>query len=128
MAKATFSWDDALLLEDQLGEEERLVRDTARAYCQDKLQPRVIAAFREEEFDREILSEMGELGMLGSTLPEEHGGAGLSHVAYGLIAREVERVDSRRRTIWSAASRPSGSATPTPTSCPTRRFGRRTTG
>jgi glutaryl-CoA dehydrogenase len=104
MTKATFAWDDALLLEDQLTEEERMVRDTARAYCQDKLQPRVIAAFREERFDREILSEMGELGLLGCTLPEQYGCAGLSHVSYGLIAREVERVDSGYRSAMSVQS------------------------
>jgi glutaryl-CoA dehydrogenase len=104
MANATFAWDDALLLEDQLSEEERMVRDTARAYCQEKLQLRVISAFREERFDREILSEMGELGLLGCTLPDEYGCAGLSHVAYGLIAREVERVDSGYRSAMSVQS------------------------
>ena len=104
MAKAALTWDDPLLLEEQLSEEERMVRDTARAYCQNKLQPRVISAFREERFDRGILSEMGELGLLGCTLPEEYGCAGLSNVAYGLIAREVERVDSGYRSAMSVQS------------------------
>ncbi|MEK0082879.1 acyl-CoA dehydrogenase [Benzoatithermus flavus] len=104
MSKPDFVWDDPLLLEDQLTEEERMVRDTARAYCQEKLQPRVIAAFREERFDRAILTEMGELGLLGCTLPEQYGCAGLSHVAYGLIAREVERVDSGYRSAMSVQS------------------------
>jgi glutaryl-CoA dehydrogenase len=104
MTRASFAWDDPLLLEDQLGEEERMARDTARAYCQERLQPGVIAAFREERFDREILREMGELGLLGCTLPEQYGCAGLSHVAYGLIAREVERVDSGYRSAMSVQS------------------------
>lgn len=104
MTKAAFAWDDPLLFEEQLTEEERMVRDTARAYCQDKLQPRVVAAFREERFDREIINEMGELGLLGPTLPEDYGCAGLSHVAYGLIAREVERVDSGYRSAMSVQS------------------------
>lgn len=100
----SIQWDDAFLLESQLTEDEKLVRDSARAYCQDRLQPRVISAFREERFDREIMTEMGELGLLGPTIPEEYGGPGVSHVAYGLVAREVERVDSGYRSAMSVQS------------------------
>src|SRR5262245_34778042 len=92
-SKVDFNWEDPLDIESELTEEERMVRDTARGYAQDKLMPRVLTAFREERFDREILTEMGELGLLGPTVPEEFGGAGLGYVAYGLIAREIERVD-----------------------------------
>jgi glutaryl-CoA dehydrogenase len=99
-----FRWDDPFLFEDQLSEEEKLIRDTARDYCQDKLQPRVLSAFREERFDREIMTEMGALGLLGATIPEEYGGPGVNHVAYGLIAREVERVDSGYRSALSVQS------------------------
>lgn len=102
-AKASFNWIDPLLLDQQLTEEERMVRDSARAYCQDKLLPRVLTANREERFDREIMSEMGELGLLGCTL-DNWGCAGLSHVAYGLVAREVERVDSGYRSAMSVQS------------------------
>ncbi|HEX9278408.1 MAG TPA: acyl-CoA dehydrogenase [Casimicrobiaceae bacterium] len=98
-----FRWDDPLLLDEQLSGEERMVRDSARAYSQDKLLPRVIEANRHERFDREILSEMGELGFLGATL-EGYGCAGVSHVCYGLIAREVERVDSGYRSAMSVQS------------------------
>jgi len=98
------TWDDPFLLDSQLTDDEKLIRDSARAYCQDKLQPRVIAAFREERFDRAIMAEMGELGLLGATIPEEYGGAGVSHVAYGLVAREVERVDSGYRSAMSVQS------------------------
>jgi glutaryl-CoA dehydrogenase len=101
---AAFRWDDPLVLDDQLSEEERLVRDTARAYAQEKLLPRVVSAYREERFDREIVSEMGELGLLGPTVPAEYGGAGASYVAYGLIAREIERVDSGYRSMMSVQS------------------------
>ena len=101
--RAPFNWDDALLLNDQLTDEERMVRDTAFAYCQEQLLPRVLTANREERFDREIMSEMGELGLLGCTI-DSHGCAGLSHVAYGLIAREVERVDSGYRSAMSVQS------------------------
>ena len=104
MAKPTFKWDDPFLLNDQLTDEERMIRDTARKYCQDKLMPRVLEANRHEVFHREIMNEMGQLGLLGSTLPEEYGGAGLNHVAYGLIAREVERVDSGYRSAMSVQS------------------------
>ena len=103
MAKASFNWIDPLLLDQQLTEEERMVRDSARAYCQEQLLPRVLTANREERFDREIMSEMGELGLLGCTL-DNWGCAGLSHVAYGLVAREVERVDSGYRSAMSVQS------------------------
>jgi glutaryl-CoA dehydrogenase len=99
-----FQWDDPFLLDRQLSDDERAIRDSARAYCQEKLQPRVLGAFREERFDREIMTEMGALGLLGPTLPEEYGGAGVNHVAYGLIAREVERVDSGYRSAMSVQS------------------------
>lgn len=101
--RAPFQWDDALLLNTQLTDEERMVRDTAYAYCQERLLPRVLTANREERFDREIMSEMGELGLLGCTI-DSHGCAGLSHVAYGLVAREVERVDSGYRSAMSVQS------------------------
>jgi glutaryl-CoA dehydrogenase len=101
---APFNWEDPLDLESGLSEEERMVRDTARGYAQDQLFPRVLTAYREERFDREIMSEMGALGLLGATVPEEYGGAGLGYVAYGLIAREVERVDSGYRSAMSVQS------------------------
>ena len=99
-----FDWEDALGLDDQLDEAERMVRDTAEAYAQDKLQPRVTKAYLNEDFDREILREMGSLGLLGATIPEEYGGAGLGYVSYGLIARAVERVDSGYRSAMSVQS------------------------
>jgi glutaryl-CoA dehydrogenase len=102
--EAAFDWQDPLDLEGELTEEERLVRDTARGYAQEKLFPRVLTAYREERFDREIVTEMGELGLLGPTIPEEYGGSGLGDVAYGLIAREVERVDSGYRSLISVQS------------------------
>jgi glutaryl-CoA dehydrogenase len=101
---AAFDWQDAFRLDDQLTDEERLVRDTARGYAQDKLLPRVTSAYLDERFDREIMSEMGELGLLGATIPEEYGGAGLGYVSYGLVAREVERVDSGYRSAMSVQS------------------------
>jgi glutaryl-CoA dehydrogenase len=101
---APFNWEDPLDLESELSEEERMVRDTARGYAQDRLFPRVLSAYREERFDREIMTEMGALGLLGPTVPEEYGGAGLGYVAYGLIAREVERVDSGYRSAMSVQS------------------------
>ncbi len=104
MTKATFKWDDPFLLNDQLTDEERMIRDAARKYCQDKLMPRILEANRHEIFHREIMDEMGSMGFLGSTIPEEYGGAGLNHVAYGLIAREVERVDSGYRSAMSVQS------------------------
>jgi glutaryl-CoA dehydrogenase len=102
--KATFQWDDPLLLEDQLTQDERMIRDAARDYCQGKLAPRVLKAFREERTDPAIFREMGELGLLGATIPPEYGGAGLNYVCYGLIAREVERVDSGYRSMMSVQS------------------------
>ena len=98
-----FQWDDPLLLEQQLEEDERLVRDSVREYCQERLLPRVLLANRNEKFDREIFNEMGELGMLGATL-SDYGCAGLNYVCYGLIAREVERVDSGYRSAMSVQS------------------------
>ena len=103
-ASAPFSWEDPFYLEDQLTEDERMVRDSAKAYCQDKLMPRVREANRNEVFHREIMNEMGELGLLGSTIPEAYGCAGLNYVSYGLIAREVEGVDSGYRSAMSVQS------------------------
>jgi glutaryl-CoA dehydrogenase len=100
-AEPASDWEDPLGLEDELTQEERMVRDTARSYAQEKLFPRVLTANREERFDREIIDEMAALGMLGCTLPAEYGGAGLGYVAYGLIARELERVDSGYRSAMS---------------------------
>ncbi|HXU42753.1 MAG TPA: acyl-CoA dehydrogenase [Burkholderiales bacterium] len=102
--KAKFAWDDPLLLDQQLSEDERMVRDAARKYCQDKLAPRVLEAFRKEKTDPKIFREMGELGLLGPTIPEQYGGPGLNYVSYGLIAREVERVDSGYRSMMSVQS------------------------
>ncbi|MFO1107004.1 MAG: acyl-CoA dehydrogenase [Amaricoccus sp.] len=99
-----FTWDDPLLLEEALTEEERMMRDTAAAYAADRLAPRIRDAFRKEETDPAIFAEMGELGLLGVTIPEEHGGLGAGYVAYGLIAREVERVDSGYRSMMSVQS------------------------
>ena len=101
--RPAFQWDDPLLLDDQLSEEERLVRDSARAYCQDKLMPRVLQANRDEIFHREIMTEMGALGFLGATI-DGYGCAGVNSVCYGLIAREVERVDSGYRSAMSVQS------------------------
>jgi glutaryl-CoA dehydrogenase len=101
---ARFDWEDPFALEAQLSDEERLVRDTARGYAQERLQPRVTEAFLDEHFDREIMSEMGELGLLGATISPEYGGAGLNYVSYGLVAREVERVDSGYRSAMSVQS------------------------
>ena len=98
---AEFDWEDPLDIESQLTEDERMVRDSVRAYAQDKLMPRVLSAFREERFDREIMTEMGELGLLGIKTPEQYGGSGLGYVAYGLITREIERVDSGYRSAMS---------------------------
>ncbi len=99
-----FRWEDPLLLEEQLSEDERLVRDAARNYCQGKLAPRVQMAFRQETSDPAIFREMGEIGLLGPTIPTEYGGAGLNYVSYGLIAREIERVDSGYRSMMSVQS------------------------
>ena len=104
MAHASFNWQDPFLLEQQLTDDERMVKEAAAAYCQDKLQPRVIQAFRNEQTDPSIFREMGELGLLGPTIPEAFGGPGLNYVAYGLIAREVERVDSGYRSMMSVQS------------------------
>ncbi|WP_233864234.1 acyl-CoA dehydrogenase [Paraburkholderia adhaesiva] len=101
---AQFHWEDPLLLDQQLTEEERMVRDAAAAYAQDKLAPRVLEAFRHEKTDASIFREMGEVGLLGPTIPEEYGGPGLNYVSYGLIAREVERVDSGYRSMMSVQS------------------------
>ena len=100
----THRWEDPLFLEEQLSEDERMIRDLARAYCTDKLMPRVISAYQEERFDREIFAEMGELGLLGAMVNEKYGGIGASHVVYGLVAREVERVDSGYRSMMSVQS------------------------
>jgi glutaryl-CoA dehydrogenase len=102
--KAGFVWDDPLLLDQQLTQEERMVRDAAHDYAQGKLAPRVLESFRNESTDPAIFREMGQLGMLGPTIPPEYGGPGLSYVAYGLIAREVERVDSGYRSMMSVQS------------------------
>ena len=104
MASGTFHWDDPLLLEEQLTDEEKMVRDAARDYAQDRLAPRVVDAFRREYTDPAIFKEMGELGLLGATISEEFGGGGLNYVSYGLIAREVERVDSGYRSMMSVQS------------------------
>lgn len=101
---SAFQWEDPLLFDQQLSDEERQIQQVARDYCQEKLQPRVLEAFESERFDRDILHEMGELGLLGATVAEEYGGAGVNHVAYGLIAREVERVDSGYRSAMSVQS------------------------
>ncbi|MDB5859631.1 MAG: acyl-CoA dehydrogenase domain protein, partial [Ramlibacter sp.] len=103
-AKATFHWADPLLLEQQITDDERAVRDAAHAYSQEKLLPRVVEAFRNEKTDLAIFREMGELGLLGATIPEQYGGAGLNYVCYGLVAREVERVDSGYRSMMSVQS------------------------
>ena len=99
--KAHFAWNDPLLLDQQLSEQERMVRDATQAYCTDKLAPRILEAFRQEKTDPAIFREMGELGLLGITFPPDYGGAGLNHVCYGLIAREVERIDSGYRSMLS---------------------------
>lgn len=103
-ANPSFHWDDPLLLNQQLSDEERMVRDAAHVYAQEKLLPRVLEAFRHEKTDPAIFAEMGELGLLGATIPEAYGGAGLNYVSYGLIAREVERVDSGYRSMMSVQS------------------------
>ncbi len=104
MSKAEFNWADPLLLTEQLSEDERMIMEAARDYAQGQLMPRVLKAYAEENTDRAIFNEMGELGLLGSTLPEQYGGAGASYVAYGLVAREVERVDSGYRSMMSVQS------------------------
>ncbi len=104
MPKASFQWEDPLLLNQQLDDDERMVRDAAQSYCQDKLAPRVLEAFRHERTDVTIFREMGDLGLLGPTIAPEYGGPGLSYVCYGLIAREIERVDSGYRSMMSVQS------------------------
>ncbi|MEO1067128.1 MAG: acyl-CoA dehydrogenase [Pseudomonadota bacterium] len=99
-----FVWDDPFLLDDQLNEDERLIRDSAHQFCQERLMTRVLEANRHEKFDREIFNEMGELGLLGSTIPEDYGCVGANYVSYGLVAREVERVDSGYRSAMSVQS------------------------
>ncbi|MCH7696711.1 MAG: acyl-CoA dehydrogenase [Proteobacteria bacterium] len=99
-----FNWQDPLLLTQQLTDEERMIMQAAHDYCQDKLMPRIVEANRHEKFDREIMNELGELGLLGPTMPQEYGGAGVNYVSYGLIAREVERVDSGYRSVMSVQS------------------------
>ena len=102
--KNTFSWEDPFHLSAQLSDDERQVQDAARVYCQEKLLPRVTEAFRHENTDVSIFREMGELGLLGVTIPEIYGGSGLNYVCYGLVAREVERVDSGYRSMMSVQS------------------------
>lgn len=99
-----FKWDDPFLLDQQLCEEDRMIRDSAQAYCQEKLHPRILGAFRSENTDPSIFREMGALGLLGLTIPEEYGGAGASYISYGLVAREVERIDSGYRSMMSVQS------------------------
>ena len=104
MGQSNFQWDDPLLLEDQLTEDERMVRDAAHAYARTRLQPRVLEAFRNEKTDPAIFREMGELGLLGPTIPAAYGGSALNYVSYGLITREIERVDSGYRSMMSVQS------------------------
>ncbi|MGH1418395.1 MAG: acyl-CoA dehydrogenase [Hyphomicrobiaceae bacterium] len=104
MGKVEFVWDDPLLLADQLSDEERLVQDTARKYAQDRLMPGILSANRNEQFDPQIVKEMGQVGLLGPTIPVDYGGGGVSHVSYGLAAREIERVDSGYRSVMSVQS------------------------
>ncbi len=104
MANPQFHWEDPLLLEQQLSADERMVRDAAHAYSQEKLMPRVLESFRHEKFDVNLFREMGELGLFGPTIPTQYGGAGLNYVSYGLIAREIERVDSGFRSVMSVQS------------------------
>ncbi|RUO53367.1 acyl-CoA dehydrogenase [Pseudidiomarina homiensis] len=104
MARFPFDWQDPFQFSDMLTEEERMIRDTAHQYCQEKLMPRVLTANREERFDREIMNELGELGLLGATLPEKYGCSAVNYVCYGLVAREVERVDSGYRSAMSVQS------------------------
>ena len=103
-AMSRFDWADPFLFDEQLSDDERMIRDTARAYAQDRLSPRIVEAFQNEHTDPEIFREMGELGLLGPTIPEEYGGVGASYVAYGLVAREVERIDSGYRSMMSVQS------------------------
>ncbi|WP_297908621.1 acyl-CoA dehydrogenase family protein, partial [Thiomonas sp.] len=104
MSQPSFVWNDPFLLDQQLSETERMVRDSARSYCEQRLAPRVLESFRHERTDRDIFREMGELGLLGPTVAEEYGGAGMNYVCYGLVAREVERIDSGYRSMMSVQS------------------------
>jgi glutaryl-CoA dehydrogenase len=104
MSAASFSWEDPFQLDSQLTDDERQVKEAAASYCQERLAPRVLEAFRHEKMDATIFREMGELGLLGATIPEAYGGAGLNYVCYGLVAREVERVDSGYRSMMSVQS------------------------
>ncbi len=104
MSKTSFQWEDPLLLDTQLSEDERMIRDAAAHYAQGRLMPRILDAFRNETTDPTIFREMGELGLLGITIPEQYGGANLNYVSYGLIAREIERVDSGYRSMMSVQS------------------------
>src|ERR1700676_2256399 len=104
MAHGSFHWDDPFLLDEQLTEEEKMVRDAARDYAQGRLAPRIVDAFRSEQTDPGIFKEMGDLGLLGATIPPEFGGGGLNYVCYGLVAREVERIDSGYRSMMSVQS------------------------
>src|ERR1700691_6195790 len=104
MAHGSFHWEDPLLLDEQLTDEEKMVRDAARDYAQGRLAPRIVDAFRREQTDPGIFKEMGDLGLLGATIPAEFGGGGLNYVCYGLIAREVERIDSGYRSMMSVQS------------------------
>ncbi|MDE0451205.1 MAG: acyl-CoA dehydrogenase [Gammaproteobacteria bacterium] len=104
MARSPFAWDDPFLLDDQLSGEERLIRDSARSFAQDRLMPGVVEANRHEHFDRQIMNDMGSAGFLGATLPEKYGCAGVSYTSYGLVAREIERVDSGYRSAMSVQS------------------------
>ena len=101
---STFSWEDPFLLEEQLADDERMVRDSAAAYAAEKLAPRIVAAYRDETVEPEIFREMGEMGLLGITVPEAYGGLGAGYVSYGLVAREIERVDSGYRSMMSVQS------------------------
>jgi len=101
---SSFDWKDPFLLEDQLTDEERLIRDTARGFAQTNLAPRIVDAFQNEVADPSIFRELGALGLLGPTIPQEYGGAGANYVAYGLIAREIERIDSGYRSMMSVQS------------------------
>ena len=103
-SSTNFNWQDSMFLESQLSGEEKLIRDTAHEYCQEHLAPRVLMANRNETFDRNIMTELGELGLLGPTLPEKYGGSGVNYVSYGLIAREIERIDSGYRSAMSVQS------------------------
>ena len=103
-ALSSFNWEDPFLLENQLLHEEKMIKDSAHAYTQEKLAPRILSAFSNEETDPEIFREMGAMGFLGTTIPEEYGGLGSSYVAYGLVTREVERVDSGYRSMMSVQS------------------------